>query len=703
MTASYDSGARTGASGCGCGGGGAGAPGGGCGCGCGKGAMSLNAPVSSSMFMRPRFFPGQLLTEDDLEQLVAYTTAKERLHNRFLFGEGVVAGLRVSTVPGSKGFVRVDGGYALDSHGNDLVVPCPVDLDINKLARDLVRARLGHECPAVVEPPPGNSEPRGKPLPRREGEEGLGGEMPGKPTRAYALYVRYHEQSVEPVAPYATGDDPCAAQACQFSRVQEGYVFELRCYEPNWRRPGFLHAVQQCAGGKEDDPLPRANDVELMERRARALREAVDRVPPPAVHEEEGTLVGTYSLTAEDAAAAEALSEAGRPSDLPVTEKVAALERMASLVARYDLREDTDTSDESFEVLRSWIHGEAGAPGLAEEVLTEARGAGLSPLVRETAASVAEAARRWTGERGPDDWGTAYPHRLLAGGAAMEDGTQAALGAAVGGLARRLASSAHGRVAPRGERALAEAARALASAPRKLDDLEVRRTADVLERGAEVGGEYNRECLCGALHPPFCLPGDPAVMLARIHVRDCEVVELCDLERQFVLSPAAMQYWVGSALHAAMEDACCPPPEEPLPDNWLQPHDMPRARTKRAPGRGLEQGPLLDLLVRTFQPRTRSGTAYTVAGERPTSGAVRTPQAGGARSDRAEARPELLATPAPSAEPAQAPAPPSMGEERVAAALKVRTPSGTGDTRPATPGGGRPVRKGGARGGGRRG
>ncbi len=44
---------------------------------------------------RPRFFAGQLLTEEDLNRLDHYIVAKNRLHNRHLFGTGVVCGLEV--------------------------------------------------------------------------------------------------------------------------------------------------------------------------------------------------------------------------------------------------------------------------------------------------------------------------------------------------------------------------------------------------------------------------------------------------------------------------------------------------------------------------------------------------------------------------------------------------------------------------------
>src|SRR5213082_3499996 len=65
---------------------------------------------------RPRFFPGQLLTDEDLNRLDHYIVAKNRLHNRHVFGSGVVCGLEVvcSTCdPASDGTVVVKPGYAL--------------------------------------------------------------------------------------------------------------------------------------------------------------------------------------------------------------------------------------------------------------------------------------------------------------------------------------------------------------------------------------------------------------------------------------------------------------------------------------------------------------------------------------------------------------------------------------------------------------
>jgi len=70
---------------------------------------------------RPRFFAGQLLTEEDLNRLERYIVEKNKLHNRYLHGWGVVCGLEVSCHP-CQGYVTVQSGYALSPCGDDIVV-----------------------------------------------------------------------------------------------------------------------------------------------------------------------------------------------------------------------------------------------------------------------------------------------------------------------------------------------------------------------------------------------------------------------------------------------------------------------------------------------------------------------------------------------------------------------------------------------------
>src|SRR5439155_10209067 len=69
---------------------------------------------------------------------------------------------------------------------------------------------------------------------------------------------------------------------------------------------------------------------------------------------------------------------------------------------------------------------------------------------------------------------------------------------------------------------------------------------------------YLRDCLCTALNP-VCAPcDDPAVLLACLEVKYCEVVRICNLERTFVLSPVTVRYWAPLNLFGkVIEQVCC--------------------------------------------------------------------------------------------------------------------------------------------------
>ena len=96
---------------------------------------------------RPRFFAGQLLTEEDLNRLDHYIVEKNKLHNRYLHGWGVVCGLEVFCHP-CEGQVTVTSGYALSPCGDDIVL-CADDIvnvcDLIQRCRE--RERLDCEPP----------------------------------------------------------------------------------------------------------------------------------------------------------------------------------------------------------------------------------------------------------------------------------------------------------------------------------------------------------------------------------------------------------------------------------------------------------------------------------------------------------------------------------------------------------------------------
>ena len=95
---------------------------------------------------RPRFFAGQLLTDEDLNRLDQYIIGKNRLHNRYLHGWGVVCGMDVVCHP-CKEEVTVRPGYALSPCGDDIVVCDDAHVDICRLIRDCRdQARRQRQC-----------------------------------------------------------------------------------------------------------------------------------------------------------------------------------------------------------------------------------------------------------------------------------------------------------------------------------------------------------------------------------------------------------------------------------------------------------------------------------------------------------------------------------------------------------------------------
>jgi hypothetical protein len=94
---------------------------------------------------RPRFFSGQVLSEADLNNLENYVLAKNRLHNRFLHGSGVVCGLEV-VCNECDGYITVKPGYAIDSCGNDIIVCKDTPLDVLRAIQECCTKRRRDPC-----------------------------------------------------------------------------------------------------------------------------------------------------------------------------------------------------------------------------------------------------------------------------------------------------------------------------------------------------------------------------------------------------------------------------------------------------------------------------------------------------------------------------------------------------------------------------
>ena len=227
------------------------------GCGCGSGGSTAAAPCGcggagcgtcvAQGIVRPRFFAGQLLTEDDLQLLSDYVGHKNRLHNRHLFGAGVVCGLEVTCDPCGDGRVIVHPGYAIDCCGNDLTLSCAYSVDLNALVRKLRKNECEEPCP----------DPK-KLKPRAEEKDDNEESDEPKPNFRYCLYIRYCEQPSDPVTPYSTGEE-CVQVGCEPTRIREGVSFELRCVDPRMARNPLLERLCQKLG--DLDKFPKVFDA----------------------------------------------------------------------------------------------------------------------------------------------------------------------------------------------------------------------------------------------------------------------------------------------------------------------------------------------------------------------------------------------------------------------------------------------------------
>jgi hypothetical protein len=90
---------------------------------------------------RPRYFSGQLLSDDDLNAEQQYVIKKNRLHNLYLHGWGVVCGLQVVCHNTCAGWVTVEQGYAISPCGDDIVVCESTDFDVLGAIDDCLRRR----------------------------------------------------------------------------------------------------------------------------------------------------------------------------------------------------------------------------------------------------------------------------------------------------------------------------------------------------------------------------------------------------------------------------------------------------------------------------------------------------------------------------------------------------------------------------------
>jgi hypothetical protein len=151
---------------------------------------------------RPRFFPRQLVTSDDLTLGQEYFRNRLRRMNRYLHGWGVVCGARVD-ISKQAWCVVLHPGYILGPYGDEIVIETDICFDLRTRCLSIGG---GDACDDIVIDPL---------CPDRT----VSTRQPDAP-----LYValRYKELPARPVRVQPVGCG-CDDTSCEFSRWQDGY------------------------------------------------------------------------------------------------------------------------------------------------------------------------------------------------------------------------------------------------------------------------------------------------------------------------------------------------------------------------------------------------------------------------------------------------------------------------------------------------
>ncbi|MBL8298436.1 MAG: hypothetical protein JNN30_08825 [Rhodanobacteraceae bacterium] len=161
---------------------------------------------------RVRYFPRQLITADDMSAEQEYLRQRDRRHNRFLHGWGVVCDLSVEPAPDAKHpwQVRVCPGYAMGPQGDEISVGAMVLFDLATGICD------NDPCQPWPCPPPANPNST------------VGGQQQRQPVY---LAIRHAECDSKPVRVHPLGCG-CDEMLCEYSRIRDDFELKLLCELP---------------------------------------------------------------------------------------------------------------------------------------------------------------------------------------------------------------------------------------------------------------------------------------------------------------------------------------------------------------------------------------------------------------------------------------------------------------------------------------
>jgi hypothetical protein len=206
-------------------------------CGCGSTALVEAGGASMrGAIERPRFFPRQMVTPDDLTLGQDYFRNKIRRINRYLHGWGVVCGTRIDKTD-RPWKVIVRPGYILGPFGDEIVIERDICFDLRTRC---VAVSSGDACDEIVDPlcPDRTHDPR-------------------RPNRPYYVAVRYKEFPSRPVRVQPAGCG-CDDAGCEYSRWRDGYEICVldECPGASHRDAPDLNALTRPAGIPDCPPCP---------------------------------------------------------------------------------------------------------------------------------------------------------------------------------------------------------------------------------------------------------------------------------------------------------------------------------------------------------------------------------------------------------------------------------------------------------------
>jgi hypothetical protein len=474
----------------------------------------------------------------------------------------VVCGLSVTCPPCASGKVTVNPGYALDCCGNDIVVSCSTDLDINQMVRQLMakshRADCGDPCAGTTTQ---NANTPAGTVVATTGANNHG--------RRYCLYIDYCEQASDPVAPYAT-ENTCGQATCEPTRIRENFRFELRCPEEQVCEPGAIARFKDClADSKQAERIVASRAfLKAYFPLIRTALATIREQPLPAFEEsrwkqlKDRTLALRQSLAHFGTYIHKDLDEAKLH---PVLDDLLALASDAARLLLHPGTKRLTAQDQSIQDAADCLASAADtipAAGLDHFVhapLPRAYTTALLQLSRELALDLGAKPRDAAETATPS--GSRLAFNLLAHRVVLNDRMLSAVVAALSETRDWLQDHLEQQGGTHCK-LLGDVTAVALQIPRPGAELSVAGTNNALLAGdvyVPAVDEVLRACLCNALIPDCGICDDPGVLLACLTVQDCKVTNICNLDRKFVLTGPNLRYWLPICeVGKALEEWCCP-------------------------------------------------------------------------------------------------------------------------------------------------